>query len=163
MPEHSTLTHCACDTRILNKTHAHTHSNTQSQAHVYSWLAKSAVRVLAPLHPFARYLHAGCSLLYLTRSIAFCSSGCVRVINNDARAFRVFIHHTAFSSLAPLQMGMCVRGGCEAIIHSASQLMSSTPPHQRWFLLLDFQNAFNSINRESMFEGIRRDIPSLPA
>ena len=41
--------------------------------------------------------------------------------------------------------------------------MSSTPPDQRRFLLLDFQNAFNSINRESMFEGIRRRIPSLPA
>ena len=56
---------------------------------------------------------------------------------------------------------MCVRGGCEAIIHSVSHLTSSAPPQQRWVLLLDFRNAFNSINRESMFGEFRRRIPSL--
>ena len=30
--------------------------------------------------------------------------------------------HDAFNSLAPLQLGVCVRGGCEAIIHSVSHL-----------------------------------------
>ena len=68
--------------------------------------------------------------------------------------------HTALNSFSTLQLGVCARGGCEANIHSTSQLMSSTPPDQRWFLLLDFQNAFNSINRELMFEEIRHCIPS---
>ena len=80
-----------------------------------------------------------------------------------SKSLSTVTRHTAFSSLAPLQLGVCVRGGCEVIIHSASQLMLSTPPVQRWFLLLDFQNTFNSINRESMFEEIRRRIPSLSA
>ena len=69
--------------------------------------------------------------------------------------------HDAFNSLAPLQLGLCVRGDCEAIIHSVSHLTSSAPPQQWWVLLLDFRNAFNSINRESMFGEFRRRIPSL--
>ena len=64
--------------------------------------------------------------------------------------------HEAFNSLAPLQQGVSVRGGCEAIIHSVSQLMSSETPEHCWTLLLDFSNAFNSINRESMFVEVRR-------
>ena len=71
--------------------------------------------------------------------------------------------HEAFNSLAPLQQGVSVRGGCEAIIHSVSQLMSSETPEHYWTLLLDFSNAFNSINRESMFVEVRRRIPSLSA
>ena len=69
----------------------------------------------------------------------------------------------AFNSLASLQQGVSVRGGCEAIIHSVSQLMSSETPEHCWTLLLDFSNAFNSINRESMFVEVRRRIPSLSA
>ena len=69
-----------------------------------------------------------------------------------SKSLSTVARQTVINSLYPLQLGVCVRGGCEAIIHSASQLMSSTPPDQRWFLLLDFHNAFNSINRESMFE-----------
>ena len=80
-----------------------------------------------------------------------------------SKSLSTVARHTIFSSLSPLPLRVCVRGGCEAIIHSASQLMSSSPPDQRWFLLLDFQNAFNSINREFMFEEIRRCIPSLSA
>ena len=71
--------------------------------------------------------------------------------------------HSAFSSLTPLQLGVCVKGGCEAIIHAASHLMSSSSINQRWTLLLDFSNAFNCINREAMFAEIRHRIPSLSA
>ena len=45
---------------------------------------KSAVCVLDPHHTFTRYLHAGCSLLYLPHSIPFRSCGYIRVISNDA-------------------------------------------------------------------------------
>ena len=41
--------------------------------------------------------------------------------------------------------------------------MSSAQPEQRWALLLDFSNAFNKINRESMFVEFWRRIPSLSA
>ena len=71
--------------------------------------------------------------------------------------------HEAFNSLASLQLGVGVKGGCEAVIHATSQLMSSIPPHQGWTLLLDFSNAFNCIDRGSMFAEIRRRIPSLSA
>ena len=56
-----------------------------------------------------------------------------------------------------------VKGGCEAVIHSVSQLMSSGQPDQQWVLLLDFTNAFNTINRFSIFEEFRAHIPGLSA
>ena len=68
---------------------------------------------------------------------------------------------TALSLLAPLQLGVGARGGCEAIIHATSHLMATSPTNHRWSLLLDFSNAFNNISRESMFVEIRRHIPSL--
>ena len=62
--------------------------------------------------------------------------------------------------LTPLQLGVCVKGGCEAIIHATSHLMSSFPTDQRW-TLLDFSNAFNSVGQEAMFAEFRERIPSL--
>ena len=58
----------------------------------------------------------------------------------------------ALSVLSPLQLGVNVKGGCEAIIHAVSHIMSSVPSTQKWTLLLDFSNAFNSISRQAMFE-----------
>ena len=60
-------------------------------------------------------------------------------------------HSAAFSHLARLQLGVSVKGGCEVVIHSVSQLMSSSQPDQQWVLLLNFTNVFNTINRISMF------------
>ena len=73
------------------------------------------------------------------------------------------VRSAAFAHLAPLQLGVNVKGGCEAVIHSVSQLMSSGQPDQQWVLLLDFTNAFNTINRFSMFEEFRAHIPGLSA
>ncbi len=71
---------------------------------------------------------------------------------------------SAISSLTPLQLGVGVKGGCEAIIHSTSHLLSSSnDPDQCWCLFLDFSNAFNCISRESMFAEIRQRIPHLAA
>ena len=41
--------------------------------------------------------------------------------------------------------------------------MDSTPSDQKWTLLLDFSNAFNSISRQVMFEEIHLRVPSLSA
>ena len=38
---------------------------------------------------------------------------------------------------------------------------SSIKPEEKWTLLLDFSNAFNSINREKMFQEVRGRIPSI--
>ena len=71
--------------------------------------------------------------------------------------------HTANCTLAPLQLGVSAKGGCEAIIHSVTHLLASTPPNRSWTLLLDFRNAFNNINRETMFEELRRHVPGVAA
>ena len=73
------------------------------------------------------------------------------------------IRHSDFSALTPMQLGVCVKGGCEAIIHAVSQLTSSSPADQCWTLQLDFFNAFHNINRDAMFVEIRRRIPSISA
>ena len=67
----------------------------------------------------------------------------------------------ACSLLAPLQLGVSVRGRCEAIVHATSQLMSSLPDEERWTFLLDFTNAFNNISREAMFVEFRRHLLGL--
>ena len=65
----------------------------------------------------------------------------------------------AFSVLARLQLGVSVRGGCEAIVHATSHLLSSLPDEQHWTLMLDFTNAFNNISREAMFVEFRSCLP----
>ena len=73
------------------------------------------------------------------------------------------IRHSVLSSLSPLQLGACVKGGFEAVIHAASHLMSFSTPSQCWTLLLDFSNAFNSINREAIFVETRRRSSTISA
>lgn len=69
----------------------------------------------------------------------------------------------ALSTLTPLQLGVGVKVGCEAIVHSVSRVLEdpSIPSDNCWTLMLDFTNAFNSIDRGRMFEEIRNRIPSL--
>ena len=69
----------------------------------------------------------------------------------------------ALSLFFPLQLGVSVRGACEAIVHDTSRLMSSLTDEQRWTLLLDFKNTFNSISCEAMFVEFRRYLPGLSA
>ena len=57
----------------------------------------------------------------------------------------------ALSFLSPLQLGVCVQGGCEAIIHSTHHLMSSLPDECCWAQLLDFTNSIDNISHEVMF------------
>ena len=56
------------------------------------------------------------------------------------------------TTLSPLQVGVAVPGGCEAVVHSVVSLIndSTIPPDSRCFLLVDFSNAFNSIDRKCM-------------
>ena len=80
-----------------------------------------------------------------------------------SKSLAITARSAAFSSLTPCQLGVCVKGGCDAIIHATSHLMSSSPAEHSWTLLLDFSNAFNSICREAMFVEFRQHIPSLSA
>ena len=73
------------------------------------------------------------------------------------------VQSEAYSTLTPLQVGVGVKGGCEAIVHSVSKVLEdpSISPDDRWTLLLDFSNAFNNIDHGCIFEEIRARIPSL--
>ena len=71
----------------------------------------------------------------------------------------------AFCVLTPLQVGVGVPVGCEAIVHAVAHVQEDTNihPEERWTLLLDFSNAFNSVDRGSMFREVRDRIPSMAA
>ena len=71
----------------------------------------------------------------------------------------------AIETLTPLQLGVGVRVGCEVFVHAVNsvQRVANIPPREQWTLLLDFSNAFNSIDRHSMFLEVRARIPSLAA
>ena len=80
-----------------------------------------------------------------------------------SKCLATFVHLPACPLLAPLQLGVSVCGGYEAIVHATSQLMSSLPDEERWTLQLDFTNAFNNISREAMFVEFRRHLLGLSA
>ena len=67
--------------------------------------------------------------------------------------------------LAPHQLGVGVKGGCEALIHAANKILSddSIPLENKWVLQVDMENAFNSISREAMLEETRHYCPKLSA
>ena len=75
------------------------------------------------------------------------------------------VHSVANHYLTPLQVGVGVRAGCEAIVHAVSRTLDDPviPPDSRCALLLDFSNAFNSIDRALMFREVRAHIPALSA
>ena len=71
----------------------------------------------------------------------------------------------AVDVLSPLQLGVNVSLGSEAIVHAVNTLMcdSSIPSDSKWTLQVDFSNAFNSIDRELLFHEVRQRIPCLSA
>ncbi len=83
----------------------------------------------------------------------------LRRLTSKCLAFSARI--SARSRFLPSQLGVGVKGGCEAIIHSVSRHFSSAPTDKCWTLLLDFSNAFNSVDRGHMFHEFRKHIPSL--
>ena len=63
--------------------------------------------------------------------------------------------------LLPLQLGVGVKSGAEAIIHATNAIFhdDSIPTSDKWTLLLDFSNAFNSIKRDCVIEAVRQHCP----
>ena len=58
--------------------------------------------------------------------------------------------------LSPLQVGVGVPVGCEAIVHSVNTTLGddTIPLRFKWVLQIDFCNVFNSIDRHCMFEEV---------
>ena len=69
----------------------------------------------------------------------------------------------ALQILSPLQVGVGVPAGCEAIIHSVMNIHESPsiPADHRFTLLVDFSNAFNSVDRTTLFHEMRSRIPTI--
>ena len=69
----------------------------------------------------------------------------------------------AVETLKPLQLGVGVRGGVEIAVHSVRAVIEDTsiPPEEKWTLQLDFQNAFNTMNRDCIFEETYMTLPQL--
>ena len=62
--------------------------------------------------------------------------------------------------LAPHQVGVGVRGGSEAAVHTARAYLESCLPDSG-ILKLDFKNAFNCIQRDSFLECVALHVPEL--
>ena len=65
--------------------------------------------------------------------------------------------------LPPHQVGVGVQAGAEAVVHSLNLVRSlpDIPDSSKWVLLLDFKNAFYSIDRTVMFKEIRERLPDI--
>ena len=63
----------------------------------------------------------------------------------------------ALEILAPLQLGVGVSAGCEAIVHSVTSCLEDPciPPENSFILLVDFANAINSVDRSALFREVR--------
>ena len=71
----------------------------------------------------------------------------------------------AIGVLSPLQVGVGIPVGCESIVHLVASLHEdpNIPLESRCSLLVDFSNAFNSVDRGCMFQEVRSRIPSMAA
>jgi hypothetical protein len=65
----------------------------------------------------------------------------------------------AAALLSPLQVGVGVRGGCEAVVHAARQAVKNNPG--KYMLQADLINAFNQGDRGAALHEVREHFPEL--
>ena len=77
--------------------------------------------------------------------------------------FSVALAEKAARLLAPFQLGVGVRGGAEALVHTVRAIMEDpdTHPDLRCVLQVDLINAFNRFNRATAFQEIREHFPEV--
>ena len=63
----------------------------------------------------------------------------------------------------PYQLGFGTPRGCEAIIHSVRTFLQLNEMSNKILLKLDFKNAFNTVERDSMLQAIREQTPKMYA
>ena len=62
--------------------------------------------------------------------------------------------------LQPLQLGVGVKGGCEAAVHATRRLITDLP--DGWAATkLDYSNAFNTLRRDRMLQTVEASVPEL--
>jgi hypothetical protein len=79
-----------------------------------------------------------------------------------AKCFTFSLAQKAAQLLAPLQVGVSVKGGCESVVHAVNYIVhDESLREEKQILLVDFANAFNSIDREVMLQEVRNCFPEL--
>lgn len=71
------------------------------------------------------------------------------------------IRDDASKYLGPRQMGFGIRGGAEAIVHSARDFLLSPNNEDSILVKLDYSNAFNSIFRTKMIQIVKEKYPKM--
>ena len=59
--------------------------------------------------------------------------------------------------LAPHQLGVGIRGGVEAAVHTVREAVASNP--DKWLLQVDLENAFNCVDRSFVLAEVARHLP----
>jgi hypothetical protein len=69
------------------------------------------------------------------------------------------------SYLPPMQLGVGIKGGSEAIIHAVASIFENaeSPPASKWILQVNFSNAYNNIDRKTLLKEVRTHCPKLSA
>ena len=80
-----------------------------------------------------------------------------------SKCYSYALSEKAAQLLAPYQLGVGVRGGCEALVHTVRALLEDPdqPADSCCFLQLDLINAFNRVDRATMFREVRNLFPEL--
>ena len=68
--------------------------------------------------------------------------------------------------LSPLQLGVGIRGGCEAIVHAVRELVekmqdNEDPEMEDFIFQADLRNAYNNADRQCAFAEVREHFPDL--
>ena len=77
-----------------------------------------------------------------------------------AKCANTFASEKVAGFLSPFQLGVGVKGGAEAAIHSARRYIDGLC-RGKFLIKLDFSNAFNTLRRDSMLEAVLEDIPEI--
>ncbi|KAL1448203.1 hypothetical protein WDU94_012273 [Cyamophila willieti] len=132
-------------------------------------------KLLSSLTTLCNFLLAGkvnevvCPLLYGASLFALTKKdGGVRPIAVGSVVRRLVAKLSCFSVkeemaalFLPHQLGFGTKLGCEAAIHAARAYVSDPSHEDQVLLKIDFQNAFNSVERDVMLLRIREMAPSL--
>lgn len=110
-------------------------------------------------------------ILYGAKLIAFSKpNGGVRpiAIGNTlrrltAKAAAFHVQAEVKSKLFPFQLGVAISGGAEAIVHTVRSFCNSKliSPEPVAILKIDFENAFNTIRRDSFLGSIKEYLPEI--
>ena len=74
-----------------------------------------------------------------------------------SKCFSTALADRAAAFLSPHQLGVGVRGGCEAVTHAVRQAVEENP--SSWVLQCDLVNAFNMVDRTFMLEAVAEHFP----